>query len=195
MLSHDALKHCDRLTWSSRRAGAARLATRPRPTRCARAAVHCLNPAGHLGAAFRGQSRSTAPLRRPPPPHLPVLVLCTQGGYVVLTSRRLIWMDGLATLPAGAAGRSCWLPIHRCVMPCRASCSCSCCLLSTALVPPCSVLSVHKKSKLAFTGSKVRLMLDVASNFEGRPVLGKLTAIARRPRGPCRLTAGRPGVH
>ena len=42
---------------------------------------------------------------------------------------------------------------------------------------PFSVLSVQKKSKLAFSGSKVRLMLDVASNYEGKPVLGKPTAV------------------
>eukprot|EP00798_Chlamydomonas_sp_ICE-L_P017813 gene17813-24191_t len=76
-----------------------------------------------------------------------------KGGYVILTSQRLIWMDASATAGSAAVpgsegprqgGRSCHLPVA-------------------------SIKSCTKKTSVSFK-SKVRLKLEVCCNYERKPV-------------------------
>mmetsp|Transcript_37776 Transcript_37776/g.84245 ORF Transcript_37776/g.84245 Transcript_37776/m.84245 type:complete len:668 (-) Transcript_37776:143-2146(-) len=104
-----------------------------------------------------------------------------KGGYVILTNMRLIWIDAAATssMPSSAAaapaagqgGAVSGRQVGRC---------CS--------LPASSVQSAAKKSSFAFTGSKVRVHLEVYATHEGKPVPGaqvshKLERVALRCRG------------
>ncbi|KAG1678287.1 hypothetical protein FOA52_013908 [Chlamydomonas sp. UWO 241] len=65
-----------------------------------------------------------------------------KGGYVVLTSQRLIWLS--RGKEPGSVGLPCWLPLH-------------------------SVNDAVRRNKLAFGGTKVRVHVQVAASFEGKP--------------------------
>ncbi|GAX84726.1 hypothetical protein CEUSTIGMA_g12148.t1 [Chlamydomonas eustigma] len=66
-----------------------------------------------------------------------------KGGYLVLTTQRMIWMCNSAG-PPSSSGCPCCLPLH-------------------------SILDIKKKSQLTFSGTKVRLALDIAANYKKEP--------------------------
>ena len=74
-----------------------------------------------------------------------------KGGYVILTSLRIIWMSGsgasvvLNGQPAPGKPPCCSLPLS-------------------------SIQGVDKRNKMSITGTKVRLCLGVSASYEGKPV-------------------------
>lgn len=79
-------------------------------TRCVASSVCTRPPPRHLPLRYVALSYPAPLAPRPPTPSPPFLQsVLPQGGYLILTNHRLMWMDGSA---APSAGRSCCLHVH-----------------------------------------------------------------------------------
>ncbi len=86
-----------------------------------------------------------------------------KGGYVVLTSQRLIWMDG------GPEGRSCWIHVRRWSTRMGGAA-----LHALLFLIRCSILEARRKNQIKISGLKVRVELDVAANHANKAVEGEV---------------------